>query len=498
MNRLPIAPLPPDRGQLPGSTSRERLSRRRRIAQRLLIAIGGLLVLDLLTSLIIPPLGYLQILIVSGLLNPPPPPRVAAYTKAEDVAYLNGRVYVGTFPGGTRVYDARSGALISTIAGQLVGSDSRYVYTSALDRSAFVAQSVPEAGVLTAWDGNGRAVWSHANVEIPLPRLPTIPQLDMPADGALRSDANNVYVIVSNSQTGTTAQNLVALDKATGATHWSYGPAFGFALARGTLVAIVSDEFVGLSASDGQVLWRQRKAVYTEQIITDGQAFYLLDTDSARALAAQTGARQWTVSYQWPATGTTPLLTDRDVTYLLTAAGAIVAVNTQNGRERWRSPPDAAPTYNLIAAQQGVLYIARQGLTAVDGATGRTLWTSSQPTGSWVRLVGIAGGTAYFATWSGCSTTSATLCTRIFAVNQRTGATLWTQETPLQSAGIAILGASISVVSSQQTQRFAGRSLFYGPPMVACSDTTTITTFAIVTGAVAWRQSTTHPCSGGL
>src|SRR5579864_6355969 len=140
-----------------------------RIAVRLLGALLIALVADLLLSLLVPVIGYLQIVALRNVFFPQPtlPDHIVAL--ATTATLWDGRLYASNAAQGTRVYDLRSGAQVGAFPGIVLGSDSQYLYSSA--GGALPGGNIA-AGLLSARNGSGHVVWSHQATPFTLARTP--------------------------------------------------------------------------------------------------------------------------------------------------------------------------------------------------------------------------------------------------------------------------------------------------------------------------------------
>lgn len=478
-----------------------RPGRARKIATRLLGALALALVADLLLSLLVPVVGLVQILALRNLFSPPQsalPDRLVALPTTATV--WDGRLYASDTGQGTRVYDLHSGAEVGAFPGVVVGNDSQYLYSSA---GAAMPGGAIAAGPLSARESSGRVIWSHA--------APTFSLVRWPKDGASQtpylSDANSVYLIAPTSP-GSAQQIVSALDKTTGAERWRFTAASvaHLALTPGALAALTygaQPTLTALSTSDGRALWSHPQGSVPASLATDGQSLYLLDYQGIRALSPRTGAQRWSVAYR-PASSGPPFLVDGDAMYLLDASDQVIAINSRDGAQRWRTPTTAdgreIQVEELIAAQGGVLYqiVAGPQLSAVDGVSGKALWTTPLPNSGLHTLIGVANGALYLEAEVGCGT-SGSACAEIFAIEQATGKVLWSktipqavaQASPAIMSAVALAGQSLYIVGATQRTQSITAPGYFSPRQVygACSDTASIVSLSAATGAVAWSHS---------
>jgi outer membrane protein assembly factor BamB len=477
-----------------------RAGRGRHIVARLLGALLIALVADLLFSLLVPIVGFIHLQILRNVFFPQPtlPDHIAAL--ATTASIWDGRLYASDASQGTRVYDLRSGAQVGAFPGVVVGSDSQYVYSSA--GAASPGENFA-AGLLSARDSRGEVIWSH--------QAASFTRAWAPNEGTPRSpylsDAHNVYLVAPPAP-GSAQQVVIALDKTTGAERWRSAATHvgGLALAQGALAVLTYGSPMSLtarSASDGRVLWSQPLDAIAVTFSTDGQSLYLLDYQGVHALSPQTGAQRWSVAYR-PVTSGSPFLVDGDMTYLLDASDQVIAIDSRDGSQRWRTPTTAdgreIQVEELIAAQGDVLYqmIAGPQLSAVDGASGKPLWTTPLPASGLHTLIGVANGALYLEGVTGCGNTGGS-CAETFAVEQATGKLLWSRVVPQGVAqtlpeiipAVALAGQSLYIVGATQRTRPVNGPGYFSPRQVygACSDTASVVSLSTVSGAIAWSHS---------
>lgn len=478
----------------------DRTGRGRRIAMRLLGAVLIALVADLLCSLLVPIIGFIQLQTLRNVFFPQPtlPDHIAAL--ATTAIVWDGRLYASDTAQGTRIYDLRSGAQVGAFPGVVVGSDSNYLYSSA---GAAMPGGNVTAGMLSARDTSGQVIWSHQAQAFTLAQAPT----DWAIQAPYQSDTTSVY-LVTPATPGSPQQVVSALDKTTGVERWRFATSYvaRVALAQGVVTVLTygaQPTLTALAASDGRVLWSQQQGGVATSLSTDGQFFYLLDYQRIHALSPQTGAQRWSAAYR-PAIFGAPFLVDGDVTYLLDASDQVIAINSRDGSPRWRTPTTAdggeVQVEGLVAAQHGALYqiVAGPQLSAVDGASGKTLWTTPLSNSGGHRLIGAANGALYIEGITGGGNSGGS-CAEIFAVEQATGKLLWSQTIPQGVAqaspaivpAVALVGQSLYLVGAYQRTKpvnapsYGGQRQVYG----ACSDTASVVSLTATTGAVAWSHT---------
>lgn len=477
--------------------ARSRWERRRGIARTVIGVLLTLLIGDLLCSLLVPFVGLLQIVLLKNLFFPQPalPDAVMPFSSA--ITVWNGHIYVGGTLSNTGIYDIQSGKLLSTIPDIVVGHDAQFLYTNtgtiAPNRTGF-------SSTFTARDSDGKAIWSYEEAPFALAaiqRYESHPQF--------QADADSVYLMEVHRQTLPIMSKVVALNRATGAVRWSYTTPYAvqFVIAQGALILLTQQQqptltaVIAFSTRDGRQLWRQ--TIPSANLFTDGRSVFLPTANGLRALSARTGAQAWTIAYHPFNFVEAPLLFADSVVYLLDASNQIIALDTSNGRERWRASGGAGTAeeplipVSLLAVQNGVLYTREDAparlLRAVSASSGRTLWTAPL-TVSALTFLDASGTMLYLTT---CA--RASLPCTLVAVDEQTGRLIWSQkESAIGSHSARVLGEALYIASrvhrSQVSKTMSGRTI-YGP---RCSDTTIITRRSATTGAVEWRQATPFNC----
>jgi outer membrane protein assembly factor BamB len=476
-----------------------------RIAARLLGALLIALVADLLLSLLVPVIGYLQILALRSIVFPPKVASDDFYAYSASATLWGGRLYTGVSPTATGVYALGSGVRLLTIPEIPVGQDATLLYTSAGARMP--GNRIEYSSRLIARDSAGNLVWSH---DLTPYIIPTSQQLTGAApQPRIQSDAGSVYVMATK-QAFPPAYRLVALDKATGVERWSYDIAADgyFVLAGGALVLLTQQDqpqLIALAPSDGRQLWR--RSVSSAALATDGQALYLLDTSGLRVLAPQSGGQRWAANFELPSAGAAYLV-DGAVVYTHDLGGQVSALRRRDGQQLWRAssfPGEVSqPQNTLIAAQGGVLYLLAQSghLLAVDGASGNVRWMAALAPSSLPTLLGESSSALAFGVYLWCGRGWPT-CPTVIALDQRTGKLIWSHSEPSEQS---------TTTTAQTTMLFDGQSFYLaaltrrtpvyphgygfsntlpGPP---CADLVSLVSVSAATGAAQWRHATTTAC----
>jgi len=286
-----------------------------------------------------------------------------------------------------------------------------------------------------------------------------------PADGIV-VQGSSVYLMRGDE----TGAHVVAVDAATGRPRWrSQFHSRGYLAADGRGVYCLASagrgkvELVALSAADGTRLWRYSQAgprrlespsrpvpVEGGRVCwTHGRAVHMLAADSGKrvwvhpiagegalsrpvgrgeivyvvsgrrlhCLEAGSGARRWTEELEaGPATQGRPLLAvgGRRLYLVRTALGEAPRLSCMDllGRKvMWRR--SIRPVRSLLATADGV-YLRAQRIVAMDGATGRRLWSQAAAGCGPLTLI---GGRIHLVDSAEAG--------RLVALDPRTGRTAW-------------------------------------------------------------------------
>jgi len=192
------------------------------------------------------------------------------------------------------------------------------------------------------------------------------------ADGSVLYGTSNTYVVAYTFATGDGLWSW--RDKN---SYLYYAPQF---LAGHRLVCTVATgEAVALDVRNRRPLWRRKlyavppaADLVTGEVWPAGGLFYLGDamTGSVMAFDLATGVRRWT---RPKVAGATTLLAG-GILYAGGTTQNLVALDARTGEIRWTSDLHA---YSLVA-QGGRLFVAGDGITALDPATGARLWSRTR------------------------------------------------------------------------------------------------------------------------
>lgn len=268
-----------------------------------------------------------------------------------------------------------------------------------------------------------------------------------PATLTPAADSAAVYAI-------TTQNDVVSLDRGTGALRWTARAAdaellLGSDLAIAGDVVVVSTD-VGLEAfarADGQPAWTFPFTIEVGQsenlLAGDGEAVYLTAGPSVVSVSATTGAARWTVD--------------------LSASGSLEA-----------NEPEVRDGL-LFVGQRTPPYVEPSGgrLLALDAATGAERWSYTFQPGEPGQGAGCCWGGPVF---SGSSALVSADDGRIYSFSRSTGAVEWTAP--------ALSVADTSIATSDQRPLAVS-----GGVVVAGSKSGYLTGYDVATGAQRWQAN---------
>jgi hypothetical protein len=137
-----------------------------------------------------------------------------------------------------------------------------------------------------------------------------------------------------------------------------------------------------LGETDGQIAWKKALGSPIEHTAAcaDGRVVVALLDGRIVALGAKTGEDLWTFKPQRRRVNFTaaPCIADGQV-FIASRQGILYAISLADGSLLWELNLDV-PVYQTAAHDQGVVYIGGEDIRmqAVDGRSGRIIWTSEQ------------------------------------------------------------------------------------------------------------------------
>lgn len=260
---------------------------------------------------------------------------------------------------------------------------------------------------------------------------------------------DRVYVANVREGVAAVSDTNVSLAWVTRMDEWlTGGPAVGSGL---VVVGTLKAELIALNAEDGEILWRSKicSEMLSTPVITAEKIFLQCIDGYVMALSVKDGHRIW--SYRRPPPtltlrGTSSPLVVEDRVIAGFADGTLVSLNLETGKLEWESTIAVPRGRNdlerivdidgLLQADDGVIYaVSYQGrVAAVSTENGRFLWTREMSSYSGVAL----GENQIFISDADA---------RVWALDRRTGATLWRQDqfTGHVISAPAVMGPVISV-----------------------------------------------------
>ncbi|MFD1528671.1 serine/threonine-protein kinase [Pseudonocardia aurantiaca] len=254
------------------------------------------------------------------------------------------------------------------------------------------------------------------------------------------------YAVTANRRPETVSATAPASVGSGPRALWSIqppGPVEALAVRAGTLYAVLGDALHALDAATGATRWVAQGAGgyidasgVTHRGLALGDGFALLETNGAvAAIDTDDGAQRWAAT---PEAGTvlTALvgaeMTAARSTVCITLAGSLHAVDARTGVRRWRydvpatNGPGAAFRFAASPVVAGSTAYVTWGsnVTALDVGSGRVRWqfgSGADTTAS----IAVADGTVYMAIYTG----------PLVALDAGTGAPRW--EAPVGSRGAA-------------------------------------------------------------
>ncbi len=177
-------------------------------------------------------------------------------------------------------------------------------------------------------------------------------------------------VLYVDSQNG-----FYALNARDGSVRWKTSTAlYSIFIAAGTLYGSSGNTLYALNASDGSVRWQFQndgELGTTTPAVANGLV-YITSSDSYRvyALDASDGSLRW--SY-WIGPGLSSPLVFNGVVYVTAGDSALHALNASDGTPLWGFKTNTINPDTPVLAN-GVIYLAADGLYALDTHSGRLLW----------------------------------------------------------------------------------------------------------------------------
>jgi outer membrane protein assembly factor BamB len=205
--------------------------------------------------------------------------------------------------------------------------------------------------------------------------------------------------------------------------------------AESVYVATKAGSLVALRLTDGSERWRTQVGDYVARTTPalSGNTLFVAAGYALLAIDTETGRERWSVPLRFA--GSCSPVVEGELVYVATQEGHISAFATQTGQEVWHYRNDNL-LFGSPAVAEGLVVIADEAgqVTAIDGRTGRELWQKSTE-GEAFTTPAIEGGSVYVATDEPSLT----------AFDLKTGAQLWTRDvggesSPAVGDGMVFLG----------------------------------------------------------
>ncbi|HVH16442.1 MAG TPA: PQQ-binding-like beta-propeller repeat protein [Candidatus Angelobacter sp.] len=273
---------------------------------------------------------------------------------------------------------------------------------------------------------------------------------------------------------------LYALDEYTGSLIWSFATGSSIvatpAVGNG-IVYLSSKDFTvyALDENSGSMLWRISNVapVVSSPVLADGKLFYgtLYSPSAGRAeflaLNPQDGTVYWRTTISDYIEGSAAVSNGRVFFGIGALSNAVVvALNETTGTSSWTYGTMVPTTITTApATAYGNVYIGLDStkFLALNQATGALLWSFNTPSASNATTPAIYNGVVYFGTGRGI----------VYARNATTGVQIWSYPTPTGGA-----------VTSSPVLALGSKALFFG------SNDRYLYALNAMTGTILWRYLT--------
>jgi outer membrane protein assembly factor BamB len=278
---------------------------------------------------------------------------------------------------------------------------------------------------------------------------------------------------------------LYALDEYTGSLIWSFATGSNIvatpAVGNGMVYLASKDFYVyGLDENTGSVIWRTPNIapVVSSPVPADGKLFYgtLYSPSAGRAeflaLNPQDGTVLWRQTITDYIEGSSAVSNGRVFFGIGARSPAlVVALNETTGTQLWAYGSALATTITTApATANGNVFVGLDStrFLALNQATGAIVWSFNTPAGSNATTPAIYNGVVYFGTGQGT----------VYARNATTGVQVWSYTTPTGGA-----------VTSSPAIALGSKTLFFG------SNDRYLYALNMMTGGFLWRYLTTGQVS---
>jgi outer membrane protein assembly factor BamB len=169
-------------------------------------------------------------------------------------------------------------------------------------------------------------------------------------------------------------------------------------------------------------------AVRSQPAVVDGTVYLTTDGGAILAIDSQTGKERWSHD-AGDGLASSPAVVD-GLVVAVTMGGRVLAVDAVSGAEVWRLDKDAAPE-SMPAVAEGMVYLGTDAATllALDLRTGEEVW-SYEAEAPVARSAAVGGGRVFVGSADG----------RLHAVDADTGSRVWTHDTAGGVVGTPAIG----------------------------------------------------------
>ena len=214
-------------------------------------------------------------------------------------------------------------------------------------------------------------------------------------------------------------------------------------VADDTLLFVAAGEMIhALDAADGKILWESPSGTLTAPLLVHGGWVIAATAAQLTAFREIDGARVWT--HDSPPLHQRPTIEGNNL-YLPLDEGRLLALNLENGAERWRKFPAKGPLSEVLALSERVFVgAADKNLYVYDSEDGHPAWGRPWRLGSVVRGRPVSDGSRIFVV---------TMDNLVRAFDRRTGALVWHEPLPYRPVGPAVAGTTLVVPGATAEMR---------------------------------------------
>ena len=202
-----------------------------------------------------------------------------------------------------------------------------------------------------------------------------------------------------------------------------------------TLLFVAAGEIIhALDAADGKVLWESPSGALTAPLLVHGGWVITATAAQMTAYREIDGARVWT--HDSPPLHERPTIEGNNL-YVPLDDGRLLALNLENGAERWTRFPAKGPLSQVLALPERVFVgAADKKFYVYDSGDGHDAGGQPWRLGSTVRGQPVSDGSRIFVV---------TMDNLVRAFDRRSGAIVWHEPLPYRAVGPAIAGTTLVV-----------------------------------------------------